>query len=141
MYRMDTVKKSPQLIEHGTKYFYSEWLSRYHQQQVVYYTQWTNVALASVFALVMGGWLWWKYSNRMTEEDKKHHHQTMEKYISDRIATIQKEKEKTELDLRLERAGYQHNIEPELAHSSSNLITNLPSYENEFQLVHGWKTI
>lgn len=129
----------PKLIESGTKYFYREWLSRYHQKRMTTYSMFVNIGLFLVFIGVFGGWLVWRYHTRPSPEDLKKKEQEKQKYLTDRISQIQQGKEKTETQERLQRAG--GYIEPELAHSSSNLITELPQYENEFHLVHGLKTI
>lgn len=129
----------PKLIESGTMYFYKEWLSRYHEKKVLSYSKIVNLGVFLVFLGVFGGWLAWRYMSRPTPEELTQKQLEQQKYLADKVAILQKSKEGVERKERLERAG--GYLEPDLAHSSSNLITDFPQYENEFHMVHGLKTI
>jgi len=129
----------PKLIETGTKYFYSELLTKYHEKRMTTYSMFVNLGLFALFFTLFGGWLMWRYYTRPTPEEIKKKEYETQKYLTDRLSQIEQVNQKKERNARLERAG--GYIEPELAHSSSNLITELPQYENEFHMVHGLKTI
>lgn len=125
--------QTPKLIEHGTRYFFKEWLSRYHQKRVMVYHRMTNLGLFIIFLIVVGGWLVWKYYSKPDETERQIQQKHAEQYLADRVAEWKKNEERRERNERLQRAGFDGYLEPELANSSSNLITNLPAYENEFQ--------
>lgn len=129
----------PKLIETGTKYFYNELLTKYHEKRMTKHSMIVNVGLFVVFSSILGGWLMWRYYTRPTPEEMKKKEYETQKYLTDRLAQIEKVNEQQQKKERLERAG--GYVQPELAHSSSNLITQLPQYENEFHMVHGLKTI
>lgn len=126
---------TPKLIEHGTRYFYQNFLKSCHNRKRRYYDTITNIGLFTGFLIVCGGWLYWRYTTRPSYDEKKKKEQQVSEYITEKIQKSQKELNQTEQQQRLERASGKE-MNPELAHSDTNLITDLPRYESEFEILH-----
>ena len=125
---------TPNLTEIETKHFYHQILSQTHKQRVDFQNRIINIAIFIILIASIGTWLWWKRKNRKTEEDKEREKKEIQEYVSRRISETYKEKEQQQIYQGIQRAT---NQEPSLVEAySSNLITDLPSYESEFQLVH-----
>lgn len=107
---------SPHLTEFETKTFYRQILTNMREQRIHYQSIFINTLLFIFFITIIGIWLWWKRKNRLSEEEKQRQRSELQNYISQKINTPKDTQP---------CATY---VSP----YSSNLITNLPSYENEF---------
>jgi len=125
---------TPNLTEIETKHFYHQILSQTHKQRIELQSKIINIAFFIILIGSIGTWLWWKRKNRKTKEEQERAKKEIQEYVSQRISETYKEKEQREIYEGIQRAT---NQEPSLVEAySSNLITDLPTYESEFQLVH-----
>ena len=108
------MERSPILIESGTKYFLQETLKQCNKVRTYYYSFLLNIFILFIFLLALGGFLYYRYSSRLTPEQKKKKHQKEQEYILTKLRSINEE-----------------------AQRKQNLfITNLPRYENHFEKMH-----
>jgi large-conductance mechanosensitive channel len=101
----------PHLTEFETRTFYRQILMNLREQRIQYQSIFTNILLFIIFVTLIGTWLWWKRKNRLTDEEKQKQEKELQNYIFKKINS--------------------KNNQLNQVSSSSNLITNLPSYENE----------
>lgn len=107
---------SPHLTEFETKTFYRQILTNMREQRIHYQSIFINTFLFIIFITIIGIWLWWKRKNRLSEEEKQRQRSELQNYISQKINTPKDTQSR----------------ETYVSPYSSNSITNLPSYENEF---------
>lgn len=112
---------TPKLTDIETKSFYQQMLSQVREQRIQNQSRIINTVLFIVLMGAIGAWLWWKRQNRLSKEEKERQHKEFEKYLTEKVQTPIETLQDTP---------------PMSAYSTSNLITNLPSYESEFELVH-----
>lgn len=104
----------PMLTEPGVKYFLNETLKQCHKIKEIYHNYIFNVGMTFSFFIILGILLIYKYKGKLTpieieqkETDKKH-------YILSKIRNYQQAKIK----------------------SQQELITGLPHWENEFDIIN-----
>jgi hypothetical protein len=104
----------PMLTEPGVKYFLNETLKQCHKIKEIYYNHLFNVGMLCSFFIILGILLMYKYKGKLTpteieqkETDKKH-------YILSKIRNYQQSKLK----------------------SQQELITGLPHWDNEFDIIN-----
>jgi hypothetical protein len=104
----------PNLTEPGVKYFLNETLKQCHIFKQKYNNTITNIGLLIGFFIVLGIILLYKYKGKLTTEEIRTRELEKKKYILSKIKNFQ--------DAKL-RAQQQ-------------LITGLPHWENEFDIIN-----
>lgn len=104
----------PLLTEPGVKYFLNQALKQSHIIRENFHNMVFNIGMFIFFLLILGGILIYKYKGRLTpveiaQKDKEKH-----QYILERIKNFQ--------------------IAKQNAHQK--LITGLPEWENEYNIIH-----
>ena len=105
---------NPILIEPGVRYFLKETLKNCKKKKDLYFNKMMNISLVLFFILITSSFLYYKYKNRPTLQDKKKLSQLKKDYFLNRVRQLQAKKAK------------------ELNQS----ITNLPKFESPFELLH-----
>lgn len=124
----------PKLTDIETKSFYQKMLSQIREQRIQNQSRIINAILFIILISSIGGWLWWKRQNRLSKEEKERQHKEFEKYLGEKVSSFVKpHNDDVQSTFSL--------LEKFNGTSSSNLITNLPSYESEFELVHTYKSV
>lgn len=104
----------PQLVERGVKYFLNETLKQCHIIKDNFHNIVFNFGLLFTFLLILGLILFIKYKGRISQQEKKEKDIEKQQYILSKIKSLQEAKKR--------------------AHQE--LITGLPSWESEFDLIH-----
>lgn len=104
----------PRLVENGVKYFLNQTLKQCHIIRETYYNQIYNLCLFGLFFLILGLILLYKYKGRLTQSEKEQKDREKQQYILSKMKQLQEAKRK--------------------AHQE--LITGLPKWESEFDMVH-----
>ena len=104
----------PALIESGTKYFLNETLKRCHKKNSKYFNTVLNISLLSLFLILLGTVLIYKYKTKLTPKQKE------EQMKLHRINIL------NELRAMKYKRQQEQNI----------LITNLPRFESDFEMLH-----
>lgn len=104
----------PTLIEPGTKFFLNETLKQTHSFRLKYYNYIINIGLFLLFLIVLGAILLYKYKGRLTPIEKEEKNKEKQQYILSKIKTFQENKKKVQQEL----------------------ITGLPNWDSEFDLIH-----
>lgn len=108
----------PTLIEPGVKYFLCETLKNCHKKKLEFSNSILNISLFVVFCFTLGSILYYCYKTKNTEI-KQTSNEEKQQYIMalvDKIQTQQKEKEKEQQKM------------------NGTLITDLPNFDNEFNI-------
>jgi hypothetical protein len=105
---------NPQLIESGAKYFFKETLRNVNKQKKINTNISINIGLFSIFAIIIGLLLLYKYYTKPTKEEKKEKEKLKKSYLLDKIKELS-DKKKAEYD---------------------KMITNLPKFESNVDLLH-----
>lgn len=104
----------PFLVEPGTRYFLNESLKQCNVIKTKYYNVLYNIGLFAFFLFILGGILIYKYKGRLSEEEKEQRSREKKQYILEKIKNFQISKQK--------------------AHQE--LITGLPGWENEYDIIN-----
>ena len=108
------MERSPILIESGTKYFLQETLKQCNKVRNYYYCFLLNMFILFIFILALGGFLYYRYTSKLSPKQKKEKNKKEQEYILTKLRCINEE-----------------------AQRKQNLfITNLPRYENDFEKMH-----
>ena len=75
------MERSPILIESGTKYFLQETLKQCNKVRNYYYSFLLNIFILFIFLLALGGILYYRYTSKLSPEEKKKKSQTEQEYI------------------------------------------------------------
>lgn len=105
---------NPTLVEPGVKYFLCETLKQCHNFKVSYQNSIYNIILFFVFLAVLGLFLLYKYKGKLTKEEVEERERLKKQYILSRIRNYQDAKVKAQ----------------------QSLITGLPQWENEFDIIN-----
>ena len=115
---MDTyfneIKFKPILIEPGVKYFSNETLKQCHKIKDQYHNMLFNIGMLVIFFMVLAIILIYKYKGKLTPEEIEEKENIKKQYILSKIKNYQDAKIK----------------------SQQELITGLPHYENEFEIMN-----
>ena len=115
---MDTyfneIKFKPILIEPGVKYFLNETLKQCHKIKDQYHNMLFNIGMLVIFFMVLAIILIYKYKGKLTPEEIEEKENIKKQYILSKIKNYQDDKIK----------------------SLQELITGLPHYENEFEIMN-----
>ena len=104
----------PTLIEPGTKYFLNQSLKQTHEFKIKFYNKMFNVCLFILFLLILGAILLYKYKGKLTPLEKEKKNYEKQQYVLSKIKNFQEAKR--------------------IAHQE--LITGLPEWENEYDVIH-----
>tara|TARA_B100001057_G_scaffold391171_1_gene399303 strand:- start:854 stop:1201 length:348 start_codon:yes stop_codon:yes gene_type:complete len=105
---------SPKLTESGVSYFLKETLKNCKTKKYKYYSNLVNIGLALLFLTMIVSFLYFKKKKKLSKEEKQKLKIEKEKFILDKIKNIQDLKKKKE----------------------KTLITNLPKFESDFEILH-----
>jgi hypothetical protein len=104
----------PLLIEPGVKYFLNETLKQCREFKNKYQNILLNVGLFFGFLILLGLILLFKYKGKLTSSEKAQRNYEQQQYILSKIKNFQEAKKR----------------------ASQELITGLPAWENEFEVLH-----
>ncbi len=104
----------PRLVENGVKYFLNETLKQCHRFKENLHNVLFNIGLFLIFSLILVIILVYKYKGKLTPIQKQKKDREKQQYILSKIQKFQEAKKK--------------------AHQE--LITGLPKWENDYDLIH-----
>lgn len=104
----------PKLIEPGVKYFLNNVLKQSHIIKEKFYNTIFNIGMFIFFLLILGGILLYKYKGKLTPVEIAQKNKEKQQYILERIKNFQ--------------------IAKQRAHQE--LITSLPHWENEYNIIN-----
>lgn len=104
----------PMLTEPGVKYFISETLKQCHHFKEKYQNMIFNITLLIVFFIILGILLLYKYKGKLTPEEIEQKDLQKKQYILSKIRNFQDAK----------------------IRAQQELITGLPHWENEFDIIN-----
>ncbi len=105
---------TPRLTESGVSYFLKETLKNCRTKKYKYYNNIVNIVLTIIFIIIVGSFLYFKKRKKLSKEEKQKLKIEKENFILDKIKNIQDLKKKKE----------------------KTLITNLPKFESDFEILH-----
>jgi hypothetical protein len=106
--------EKPSLIEPDVKYFLHHTLKQCHQIREKFHNTVFNVGMFLFFLLILGGILLYKYKGKLSPVEIEQKNREKQQYILSKIKNFQDAK----------RAAHQE------------LITGLPNWENEYDILH-----
>ncbi len=104
----------PSLTEPGTKYFLRESLKKCHTTKLKMNNTIVNLGLFLGFSVFIGVFLIYKYQNKPDEEDKRKKAELKKTYLLSKIKEI--------------------NVKHQEKYNK--MITNLPKFESNFEMLH-----
>ena len=104
----------PMLTEPGVKYFLNETLKQCHKFKEKYQNMVINIGLLICFFILLGILLLYKYKGKLTPEEIEQKELNKKQYILSKIRNYQDAKLRTQQEL----------------------ITGLPHWENEFDIIN-----
>ena len=104
----------PTLIEPGVKYFLSETLKQCKIFKNKYNNVLFNIGMTIFFIIILGAILLYKYKGKLTPSEKEMKNREKQQYILSKVKNYQ--------DAKLK--------------SQQNLITGLPNWDNEYDILH-----
>ena len=108
----------PVLTEPGVKYFLSQTLKQCHIIKNNFHNTVFNIGLFIAFLLILGLILLYKYKGRLTDVEKHKKNREKQQYVLSKIKNLQEAKRR--------------------AHQE--LITGLPNWDSEYDIIHKNKT-
>jgi hypothetical protein len=109
----------PTLTEPGVKYFLNQALKQAHIIRENFHNMIFNIGMLILFFIILGGILVYKYKGRLTPVEIAKKNKEKQQYILEKIKNFQIAKQK--------------------AHQE--LITGLPQWENEYDIIHSRPTV
>jgi hypothetical protein len=110
----EEVSPKPLLTEPGVKYFLNHALKQSHIIREKFHNTIFNIGMLIFFLLILGFILVYKYKGRLTPVEMAQKNKEKQQYILERIKNFQ--------------------IAKQRAHQE--LITGLPHWENEYNIIH-----
>ena len=104
----------PELTEPGVKYFLHNTLKQCHSTREKFHTMIFNIGLFIGFLILLGLILMFKYKGKLTPPEIAQKNKLKQQYILSKIKNFQESKR--------------------IAHQE--LITGLPNWENEYDVIH-----
>lgn len=105
----------PKLTERGTKYFLSETLKNCNKNRIYYSNIMFNLSLLILFLVILGLYLGFKYKFKKNNKiDTKEKSIEVENYILSKLGNV----------------FYENQIKKD------NMLTNLPKFESDYELLH-----
>jgi len=111
---MNAFSERPMLTEPGVKFFLSESLKQCHKFKEKHQNTILNIGLFIGFLIVLGILLLYKFKGKLTPEEIEEKEMDKKRYIMSRIKNYQDAKVKAQQEL----------------------ITGLPQWENEYDMIH-----
>jgi hypothetical protein len=111
---MDSAFQKPMLTEPGVKFFLNETLKQCHIFKEKYNNMIINIGLCIGFFIILGILLLYKYKGKLTPQEIKERELQKKQYILSKIRNFQ--------DAKLR--------------AQQELITGLPHWENEFDIIN-----
>ena len=108
------MESSPNLIEPGAKYFIHQTLKNCNKTRSKYYNNLTNLGLFLGFIIIFGGVLYYKYNTRPNEKIRKKKEKLKQTYILSKIRAL------------IDKSAQENN----------KIITDLPRFESDFEILH-----
>ena len=106
--------QAPSLTEPGVKYFLRETLKNCHVKKANWFNTLWNCGFFLLFLVILGSVLAYRKREKLTPEEKKEKQEKDHAYMMTKIKSIWEEKKKERLDI----------------------ITNLPKFESDFEIMH-----
>lgn len=106
--------QTPSLTEPGVKYFLRETLKKCHNKRNIWFNTIWNCGFFLLFIIILGGILAYKKRKKLTPDEKKEKQEKDHAYIMTKIKSIQENQKKEQI----------------------NIITNLPKFESDFEIMH-----
>ncbi len=103
-----------QLVEPGAMYYYNKTLQSCHNLKETYYNIYYNILLILGFILLFGGLLYIRYKGKLSPIEQKLKQNKKHEYIISKVRNYQDAKRQT---------------------TDAQLITKLPEYNNEYDLI------
>ncbi len=107
----------PILTEPGIKYFLNETLKQCHQFREKYINTIYNIGLLVIFLISLAILLFYKYKGKLTPEEIEEKEMEKKRYILEKIKNYQQAK----------------------TEAQQKLITGLPNWDNEFDIIYDKK--
>jgi hypothetical protein len=115
---MNYFETKPQLTEPGVKYFLHQTLKQCHNVRDKFHNMIFNIGLFIAFLIILGIILLCKYKGKLTPVEIEKKNKIKQQYILSKIKNFQESKR--------------------IAHQE--LITGLPNWENEYDIIHSKTT-
>jgi len=109
----------PTLTEPGVKYFLNNALKQSHINREEFHNMIFNIGMLIFFVLILGGILIYKYKGKLTPVEIAKKNKEKQQYVLEKIKNFQVAKQR--------------------AHQE--LITGLPRWENEYDIIHSRPSI
>uniref|UniRef100_A0A6C0C3X9 Transmembrane protein n=1 Tax=viral metagenome TaxID=1070528 RepID=A0A6C0C3X9_9ZZZZ len=106
--------ETPMLTEPGVKYFLRETLKQCHDKRANYYNTAWNCGFFIFLVLLFGLVLSYRKRHKLTPEEKKEKRERDHSHVMSKIKTLREERKKL----------------------NNEIITNLPKFENDFEIMH-----
>ena len=103
-----------QLVEPGVQYFYNQTLQKCHKLKENHYNIYYNTLLTIGFIAVMSMLLYIRYKGKLSPIEQKIKQTKKHEYIMSKVRNYQEAKRQT---------------------TDANLITKLPEFDNEYEMV------
>ena len=110
----ETTTNRPMLTEPGVKYFINETLKQCHKFKEKHQNMIFNIILLVAFFIILGILLLYKYKGKLTQEEIEERNLIKKQYILSKIKNFQDAK----------------------IRAQQELITGLPHWENEFDIIN-----
>lgn len=104
----------PTLTEPGVKYFLNNALKQSHIIREKFHNAIFNIGMLILFLIILGGILIYKYKGKLTPVEIEKKNKEKQQYILEKIKTFQIAKQR----------------------EHQQLITGLPQWENEYDIIH-----
>lgn len=104
---------NPVLVEPGVKFFLSKTLQKCSEFKYTHHNFIINLMLSLVFFIVLGGFLLYKYKGKLTPQELAQKDTEKMQYVLSKISNYQMEKKR----------------------ESQELITGLPHWDNEYEVI------
>lgn len=105
-------KVGPTLVEPGVKYFLSESLHNCKEVKLQLYNNIFNISLFLFLTFGIGTFLYVKYKNKLSPQEKQKKNKEVSNYINNKIKSLEKEQQ----------------------HKRNEMITNIPEFESEHHI-------
>jgi len=106
--------ESPTLTEPGVKYFLRETLKQCHNKRATYYNIIWNCGFFLLLLILIGVILSYRKRHKLTPEEKKAKKEKDHAHVMVKIKALREERKKM----------------------NNEIITNLPKFENDFEIMH-----
>lgn len=103
-----------QLVEPGVSYFYNKTLQKCHDIKETHYNIYYNTLMLFGFIIIIGSLLYIRYKGKLSPIEQKMKQTKKHEYIMSKVRNYQETKRQT---------------------TDTNMITRLPEFDNEYELV------